>query len=79
MIILAIEESIEESLDILNEKYGSMNKILNTPIFFDSVEVRQVIADIRECHGAILSIANKFTNDIGISSEIEEKDSKKES
>ena len=52
-----------------------MNKILNTPIFFDSVEVRQVVEDIRQCHDAVLQIANNLTSDIGTASEIEEKDS----
>ena len=53
-----MEEAIEQSLDILNERYGSMNKILQKDIFFDSVEVRQVIADIQDCHNAVLLIAN---------------------
>jgi hypothetical protein len=71
-----VEDAIEESLDILNERYGKMNEILEKPVFFDSVEVRQVIADIRECHRAILIIANKLTTNIGIESgETEEKDS----
>ena len=76
LIILSIEESIEESLDILDERYKSMNKVLQTPIFFDSVEVRQTISDIRECHNAVLLIANKLTNNIGLNSDIEETSSK---
>ena len=75
IIILTIEESLEESLDILNEKYRKINKILNIPIFFDSIEVRSVVNDIKDCHSAILLVANKLTNDIGIKSEIEEKSS----
>jgi len=78
IIILTIEESLEESLDILNEKYRKINKILNIPIFFDSIEVRSVVNDIKDCHSAILLVANKLTNDIGIKSEIEEKSSANE-
>ncbi len=78
ILILDIEDSVEESLDILNERYGSINKILQIPIFFDSVEVRQVVADIRDCHEAILTIANKLTNDIGLKGEIKEEDTQKE-
>lgn len=75
LIIINIEDSIEESLDILNNKYKRMNSILQKPIFFDSIEVRQVVSDIKDSHDAILLIANKLTNDIGIKSdnEIEEK------
>ena len=64
------------STDLLNEKYGKMNEVLEKPVFFDSVEVRQVIADIRDCHRSILIVANKLTRKIGTESgETEEKDS----
>jgi len=76
IVIIDIEDAVEESLDILDEKYGKMNEILEKPVFFDSVEIRQVIADIRECHTAILIIANKLTRKIGTKSgETEKKDS----
>ena len=76
IIIIDIEDAVEESLDILNEKYGKMNEVLEKPVFFDSVEIRQVIADIRDCHAAILIIANKLTRKIGTNSgETEKKDS----
>jgi hypothetical protein len=71
-----MEDAVEESLDVLNERYGKMNEILQRPVFFDSIEVRQVIADIRDCHGAILTIANKLTRNIGTESgETEKEDS----
>ena len=76
IVLMDVEDAIEESLDILNESYGSMNSVLEKPVFFDSVEIRQVIADIRECHSAILIIANKLTRKIGTESgEIEKEDS----
>jgi hypothetical protein len=65
LIIIDIEDSVEESLDILNQRYGKMNEILQRPVFFDSIEIRQVVADIRDCHSAILIIANKLTRNIG--------------
>tara|TARA_Y100001937_G_scaffold123050_1_gene185293 strand:- start:307 stop:639 length:333 start_codon:yes stop_codon:yes gene_type:complete len=72
LFIIDIEDAIEESLDILNEKYGRMYEIIQKPVFFDSLEVRQVIAEIRDCHGAILNIANRLTRKTGIqSAEIE--------
>lgn len=76
IVIIDVEDAVEESLDILNERYGKMNEVLEKPVFFDSVEVRQVVADIRECHRAILVIANKLTRKIGTESgETEEKNS----
>ena len=82
LLIIDIEDAIESSLDILNERYKKMNEILQIPIFFDSIEVRQVVSEIRKCHEAILIIANKLTNDINVGEkeknsaiQIEEKDS----
>jgi hypothetical protein len=74
VLIIDLEDAIEESLDILDEKYSNLNEIIKKPVFFDSVEVRQVISEIRGCHGAILVIANKLTRKTGaISGEIEKK------
>lgn len=61
MIIIDMEDALEESLEILNNKYSRMNEIIQTPVFFDSIEVRQVIAEIKDCHRAVLVIANKLT------------------
>jgi hypothetical protein len=64
MLILKIEESVEDCLDILNERYKSVSKILQKEIFFDSVEVRQVIAEIKASQEAILIVANVLTEDM---------------
>lgn len=69
IVIMDIEDAIEESLDILNEKYSKMNEIIQKPVFFDSIEVRQVISEIKDCHNAILIIANKLTKKIGATSD----------
>ena len=61
MLILKIEESIEDCLDILNERYESVSKILQKEVFFDSVEVRQAIAEIKASQEAILIVANVLT------------------
>ena len=64
MLILKIEESVEDCLYILNERYESVSKILQKEIFFDSVEVRQVIAEIKASQEAILIVANVLTEDM---------------
>ena len=74
MIILNIETAIEECLDLLDQKYKSMNEVIQKPIFFDSIEVRQVISDIKDCHNSVLIVANKLTRQTGLKDETEEKD-----
>jgi len=58
LILINLEDGIEESLDILDKKYASISKILERPVFFDSVEVRQVIREIKDSREAILYVAN---------------------
>jgi len=61
IFILNIIDLIEESLDALDEKYRIFNKILEKPVFFDSVEIRQVIQEIKSCQELLLVIANKIS------------------
>ncbi len=71
-LILEIEEAIDECVEVLDEKYRSMNEVLETPVFFDSIEVRKVISDIKDCQNAVIVVANRLTGDIGLKGEITE-------
>ncbi len=61
-IIFNFEDSIEEALDDLDSRYRAMSEILQRPVFFDSVEVRQVIAEIGHSRDTILKIASRFAS-----------------
>tara|TARA_R110000765_G_scaffold426522_2_gene542451 strand:- start:495 stop:803 length:309 start_codon:yes stop_codon:yes gene_type:complete len=61
ILILSFQDAIEAALDILDIKYARMSQVLETPIFFDSIEVRQVISDIRDIRDSILYIANNIS------------------
>ena len=60
-VILRMEDAIEQSLDNLDERYASIQGILDTPLFYDSPQVRQVINDINESRNAVLFVANQLT------------------
>ena len=47
---------------MLDERYKSINEILQKPVFFDSLEVRQVIEDIGITRDAVLFIANQLVS-----------------
>ena len=49
---------MEESLDIMDERYTSISKVLETPLFYDSPEIRRVLKDVAGCRDAVLYIAN---------------------
>jgi hypothetical protein len=75
LVILNLETEIEKSIDILDKNYKNISKILDREVFFDSIEVRNVIASIKGCKDAILNVANVLTKDTRL---IGEKDTEKE-
>jgi hypothetical protein len=62
LIILRVEDAIEESLDIIDERYKSISSVLEIPIFYDSPQIRQVVNDIKVTRDTLLLIANKFAS-----------------
>lgn len=58
LILINMEDALEKSLDVLDQRYASMSKVLEIPLFFDSPQIRQVIDDIRLSRDSILYIAN---------------------
>ena len=72
MILISLEDSLEECLDLLDERYKAMSEILEIPVFFDSAEVRRVISEIRMSRDALVVVANKLTESYGRKIEIKE-------
>jgi hypothetical protein len=52
-----VQEAVESSLDIIEEKHKSISEILTRPLFFENNEVRQVLNDIESTRSAIHEIA----------------------
>ena len=69
--ILNIESSIEESLDQLEASYQEVSKILEIDVFFDSVEVRKVINEIKKSKESIHKVAIDLSNNFRMASESE--------
>ena len=61
-IIFKIEDSITESLDNLDQRYQSISKILEIPLFSDSPQIRAVVSDMRVCRDSILKAASSIAN-----------------
>jgi len=61
LLILRVQDAVEVSLDILDERYASISKVLEIPIFHDSQEVRQVVSDIDFARKSILDVAVQMT------------------
>ena len=61
-ILIKMEDAISDSLDKLDERYASISKVLEIPIFYDSPQIRQVIRDVKDCRDSILLVANNVAN-----------------
>ena len=74
MIILRTEEKLTNILDSIDEEYMEITKSLEKPVFFDSVEVRQVIASIDNVRSTFLNISNYIIEDFNSEeADVEEK------
>ena len=62
LLILRIQDSIEESLDMLDERYESISQILEIPLFYDSNEIRSVLRDVEATRDTILQIAGSLAS-----------------
>lgn len=69
ILIIKIEDSIETSLDKLDKRYASMDKIMQRPLFYDNQEIRSVMSDIDASREAILEVANSITGNFNSSQE----------
>ena len=62
LIIIKMQEVIEESLDIIDEKYTNLSKILEIPIFYNSPEIKSAVKELRETRDVLLYIANQLVD-----------------
>ena len=58
--LIRMEDALEQSLDKLDERYESISKVLEIPLFYDSPQIRQVVTDIKACQESILFVANEI-------------------
>ena len=58
--LIRMEDALEQSLDKLDERYESISKVWERPLFYDSPQIRQVVTDIKACQESILFVANEI-------------------
>ena len=63
LILIELRDAIESSLDIIDEKYYSISKILEIPVFYDSKEVKLALYDLEAARNALLIVANKLSKE----------------
>ena len=64
LTVLRVEDALEESLEIMDDRIDSMQKILEVPLFSDSPEIKKIHNDMQACRNALIGIAASLATDI---------------
>ena len=62
ILVLKTQDAVENSLGVLDERYASISKVLQIPLFYDSPEIKRVHDDIKASRDSILYVANLISN-----------------
>ena len=57
LIVLNVQDTLEESLDVIDNRVDSIDRILDIPLFSDSPEIKNLRKDMIACRGAIMDVA----------------------
>ena len=64
IILLNVQDTMEESLGVIDDRIDSINKILDIPLFSDSPEIKTLRKDMMMCRDAMLDIAYSLSASI---------------
>jgi len=70
MIVLRVQDVIQTSLDVVDEKYERVDEILSRPLFYDSPEVRRVLEDIGDARDALQEVAIQLSGSLDKEEEV---------
>ena len=62
LILIRLEDEIENSLDEIDDSITRFNEILKKPVFFDSLEVRQCVSEIKKTKSMVIKVAQRLTS-----------------
>jgi hypothetical protein len=69
--ILSYQDSLEDALEVIDEKYGNISAVCERPLFYDSPEVREVLNDIKATRDSLHQVAFSLTENFSIEEEHE--------
>ena len=75
ILILNVQDTLEEALDVIDEKYASITNICERPLFYDSPEVKKVLNDIKDTRNALHKIAISLSSNFEIIEDTTEEES----
>lgn len=64
-MIIDVEDSLTDSMKILDETYAGVSMVLEMPVALDNPEVKHVLLQIARARDAILVVANTLAEPYG--------------
>lgn len=53
-----MDEQIDSSLEIIDEHYGNIVRLANTPLMSDEPEIKELMSNLKHIKSAVLDVAN---------------------
>lgn len=64
-ILIDVEDALSESLDVCDQAYGRMSRVLELPVAMATPEVRQVLREIENVRDSVLYVSNVLAEPYG--------------
>lgn len=71
MMVWRMEDSLDESLETLDDAYKSIAAMARQPLLYDSLEVRAMLTQVTRAKNSIISAAQKIAGSAGMNELIE--------
>lgn len=62
LIIIKIQDTIENSLDKIDDKYNKISQISEIPVFFDSPEIKSLLTEVLSVKSIVYEISYDLAN-----------------
>lgn len=62
ILLLTVQDTLEDSLEIIDDRIESIDKILAIPLFSDSPEIKKLQNDMTSSRDAVLEVAYALSN-----------------
>lgn len=59
-----VEEKLEFAIEKLDDSQEIINGILNTPLFYDSPQIRSVLIEIEKVKNTVLDMVDEFKDEV---------------
>lgn len=72
ILVLTVQDTLEDSLEIIDNRIDSIDEILAIPLFSDSPEIKRLKSDMTRSRDAMMDVANALSSSMSEENEAPE-------